>query len=320
MCSVAQKLQDVLVCWPLSPARHLRDVGAENLFNLSESVYYLYQPDTFSLPAVMVKQDSRGEYWKCSMQCQPCKALPSQAPWAGLVVPSTHRDDFDIMYSTVPLSNWQELHYQALHSGEGFEVRFCLLVCLFRSVKPVKGWPERNVYSKPRSFTAKIYQMWGCRGEKNNSIEKRHALGDRPKLHTEEVVAAIGSFLWQLSDWKMMTPAVEIQCNLLFSGKCEGIEAQGCLLTHSWGAFHTIVDLVLSLWLPWHQRDKRLTILKLNSLTNKIVSIWGYVLPPTPSEPFQKNTSLKYGWNASHFSNWGWGWELGCDYIVLFFF
>lgn len=69
-------------------------------------------------------------------------------------------------------------------------------------------------------------------------------------------------------------------------------EVQGCLLlTHSWGTFLSSVGLCSFLLVAMaSERQYLASILKLNSLTNKIVSIWGYFHPHTPLEPFQKNT------------------------------
>lgn len=68
--------------------------------------------------------------------------------------------------------------------------------------------------------------------------------------------------------------------------------------------FIPLLDSAFSRGLPWHQRDKCLApVLKLNSLTNKIVSMWGYSHPHTQPELLSEEcVFLKYGWNALHSS------------------
>lgn len=192
--------------------------------------------------------------------------------------------------------------------SEGFEVCFvcclfiCLLLCSSQSNKSREVLRGKYIISqKQLTITITKYEDVKEKRTERNCTEKGHTLGEWPNSLLKRLlllfVFSYGSSLtgkWWRQQWKYN--ATFCSRENAKKKKSKGASFLPTLEAH----FIPLLDFVLSLWLPWHQRGKCLaSILKLNSLTNKIVSIWGYVQPPTPSEPFQKSTALKYGWNAS---------------------
>ena len=110
------------------------------------------------------------------------------------------------------------------------------------------------------------------------SPQRKHTIFWRgPKFHKEKVIIIVCSFLSQQSSWKAIESARKTQCRLPFWGKWKK-KKRGPRLPPSYPLlrhiFIPLLDFAVFLWLPWHQRDKCLaSILKLHSLTNKIVSI-----------------------------------------------
>lgn len=105
-----------------------------------------------------------------------------------------------------------------------------------------------------------------------------------PKLHMEKVIIIIVcSLLPQHCSYKAVASARKTQCNnAAFCAKGNrgrwGMPHMCLLLTHSLGTFYTIVELcgfpLVAMASKKHMPCFH--FFKLNSLKNKIVSIWGY--------------------------------------------